>query len=109
MAAHDDVLAKLGFEPDAELASFVQGYADDPNTDDGSLSHNGEFKVLGAWKKGDVWLHLERNTAPEPGDDDMETVVTHPPVLVVCKGDKRICVVRQRDPEALEAVLSDLE
>lgn len=109
MAAHDDVLAELGFEKDGDLQLGLQSHADDPNTDGGSMSHNGQYQVQGAWKKGDVVVHLERNTAPESQDEsDMSAIVTHPPVFVVSKGEQRLVTVMQRDPEALKAVLSDL-
>lgn len=105
--AYESVLTEAGFTQDGQLATDLQAHADDPTTGDGSLSHNGEYKVLSAWKKGDCSVHLERNTAPEETGDDMTAIVTHPPLLVIEKGDVRVAV-SPRDPEALEAVLSEL-
>lgn len=108
MAAHDEIFEKLGFTADDVLKEAIKTDADDPTTGEGSLSHNGEYQVLGAWTKSDVQVHLERNTAPEDQGEDMTAVVTHPPVFVVSKAGKRVAAAMQRDPEALEAVLSDL-
>lgn len=108
MSAYEDVLAELGYEASEDLATAIKSNADDPETGEGSLSHNGEYKVEGAWKKGNVTVHLERNTAPEDQGDDMTAVVTHPPLLVVKKSDVVVAGVRPRDPEALKAVLTDL-
>lgn len=109
MATHEDILTKLGYEANAGAQAAKQADADDPATGDGSLSHNGKYEVLGFWSKGDVEVHLERNTAPEDVGDGMSAVVTHPPLLVVEKAGARLVAVSPRDPEALEAVLTDLE
>lgn len=103
MAAHDDVLAELGFTSDDEKKASYQEAFEKAGT-----SENGAHVVHGVWTKGDISLHLERNTAPEDTGDDMTAVVTHPPVFVISKGGKRVVTVMQRDPEALKAVLSDL-
>lgn len=104
MAAHDDVLAELGFTADDEMKTSYQAAFDKAGTSD-----NGAHVIHGVWKKGDVVAHLERNTAPEPSDDeDLQQIVTHPPVFVISKGGERVVSVMQRDPEALKAVLSDL-
>ena len=109
MAAHDDVLSELGFTADEELQAAHQADANDATTGEGSLSHNGPYQVQGYWTKGDVHVHLERNTAPEADNgDDMTAIVTHPPVFVVSKGEERVGTAMLRDPEALKAVLSDL-
>lgn len=108
MADHESILKELGFTADADLAAQLQDDANDPSTGDGSLSHNGDYKVLNAWTKGELRVHLERNTAPEDAGDDMTAVVTHPPLLVVERGDQRLVVVSPRDTDALRAVLTEI-
>lgn len=105
---YENVLTQAGFQSDEATAKAIQDHAEDENTGDGSLAHNGDYKVLGAWTKGDYRVHLERNTAPEDAGDGMTAVVTHPPLLVIDKGDTRIVAVNPKDTEALRAVLSDL-
>lgn len=53
-----------------------------------ALSHNGPYKVLGAWEKGNVRVHVEQNTAPNTIRDTEGTEYTaqayqFPPVMVI--------------------------
>lgn len=76
-----DALKKLGFtahsaHPAAKAARVK------------ALSHNGEYKVLGAWQKDNVLIHVEQNTAPETirdaeGNEFTAQSFTYPPVIVI--------------------------
>lgn len=102
MANHEKVLADLGFKPDDDHKSAVEQIAED-----NGVSESGPYVVHAAWSKGDIKIHLEQNTAPEV-DGEMSAQVTHPPLLVVEKGDQRLFALSPRDAEALREVVPTL-
>ena len=103
---YKDVLANLGFQSDENRRAALQTHAENPETDGGNLSHNGDYKVLGTWTKDDIVVHMEQNTAPDQ-IGELSAIVTHPPLLVV-EGPKGRAAVRPGDVEALEQVIADL-
>lgn len=102
MADHEKTLADLGFTEDSDHKEAIEKVA----TDNG-LSDNGPYVVHGAWSKGDIKIHLEQNTAPDT-DGELSALVSHPPLLVVEKGDKRLFALSPRDVESLKDILPTL-
>lgn len=108
MADYETALSELGFAADDTLKTKLQEWADHPETGGGDMSHNGAYKLLAAYSKGNVIVVAEQNTAPEDmGDGETSAVVTYPKLLIV-EGPNGRCAVRPADVEALKAVIEAL-
>jgi hypothetical protein len=78
-------LAAAGFEPDDDLRTQLEGTAELVG-----MHTSGPYQVLGAWRRGDVAVHVEQNT---------DQLGAHPPVAVV-EGPHGRVAVNLSDPSA---------
>jgi hypothetical protein len=102
--SYADVLSSKGFAKDEKAAEVLHADANDPNTGEGSLGHNGDYTVHEVWRKDGVTAVLEQNTAPEDLGGGMTALVTHPKVLIV-EGPNGRCPVQLHDLDVLDDVL----
>lgn len=90
----DARLGSLGFAQDGEAANVAR-----QNAEAQGLSHNGPYEVLGVWRRGEVMVLLEHNTAPDVFNG-LNALISHPPVAVLSGPKGRVAV----NPDDLELV-----
>lgn len=95
-----DALVALGFT-DADPAVF-QAVSDGLG-----LSHNGAHIVHAYLTKGDVTAVIEQNVSPDT-NAGVETIVKHPPVLILESPKGRVAVTTIHDTGLIEALVADL-
>lgn len=98
-----DALKKAGFVEDRAMKTSTEDAAEK-----NGLNVGGAYVVLGAWKRAQVTLLFEQNTAPEPVGTGLTATVTHPAVCIVSSPRGRV-TCNAEDTELILNVVHDLE
>lgn len=85
-----DVLTNIGFSENG--TEEFQALSDQLK-----LGHNGDHKILGAYKNGDVYAVLEQNVSPD-SSGGVEVIMKHPAILIL-EGPKGRVAIPNADLE----------